>query len=151
MFFEKIFHSLESLRLHPPFAAAGRKCTKSYRIPDTDIIIEEGTTLMCSASGLQTDPKYYDEPKKFKPERYNDAQNAGKGFIEMPNLTFGEGPRNCLGMRLGKLQSKTAIILLLRKFQFELAEEHKNTELKLNPLTMVLTPMTGINLKVISR
>lgn len=141
----------ESLRMHPPFPAAGRKCTKSYRIPNTDVVIEEGTLLMFSASALQMDPKFYNEPKKFKPERYSDEQKTGKGFIEMPNLTFGEGPRACLGMRMGKLQSKLAIVILLRKFRFELADEHKNTELKMDPLAIAQTPISGINLKVFSR
>lgn len=137
--------------MHPPFPSAQRKCTKTYKVPDTDIVIEEGTSLSFSTTGLQYDPKYYDEPKKFKPERYSEAQKAGKGFVEMPNLTFGEGPRNCMGMRLGKLQSKIAIALLLRKFRFELADEHKNTELKLSPKSFVLFPVNGINLKAYTR
>lgn len=137
--------------MHPPFGASARKSTQNYKIPGTDVVIEKGTLVLFSTSGLQYDPKYYNEPRKFNPERYSDAEKAGKGFIEMPNLTFGEGPRNCLGMRLGKLQSKVAIILLLQKFKFELADEHKNTELKLHPLAAVKTPINGINLIVTKR
>lgn len=102
-------------------------------------------------SGLQFDPKYYDEPKRFKPERYAHSSGTINGFLGMPNLTFGEGPRNCLGLRLGKLQSKIAIILLLEKFKFELDDMHKNSELKMNPISTVLNPISGINLKVFSR
>lgn len=54
-------------------------------------------------------------------------------------------------MRLGKLQSKIAIVLLLHKFRFELDDQHKNTELKLNPRSIVLSPINGLNLKVYSR
>lgn len=136
---------LESLRLHPPFPAAGRMCTNDYKIPDSDFVIEEGTTIFFSALGLQMDPKYYDEPQKFKPERYNGDVN--KSFEEMPNLVFGSGPRNCLGMRLGLLQSKIALVLLLQKFEFELDERHKNTELKINPTSPVLASIGGLNLK----
>ncbi|KAJ6644085.1 putative cytochrome P450 6d5 [Pseudolycoriella hygida] len=128
----------ESLRLHPPFGVSGRKCTAKYNIPDTDITIEEGTLLFFATEGLQTDPKYYKEPYKFKPERY--SEDGKSSFLEMPNLTFGEGPRNCLGMRLGKLQSKVAIISLLQKYRFELADEHKNGELKLHPFAAVKLP-----------
>lgn len=101
--------------------------------------------------GLQCDPKYYDEPKKFKPERYNESETADKGFEEMPNLVFGLGPRNCLGMRLGLLQSKIALILLLKQFKFDLDEQHKNTELKMNPSGVILTPINGVHLKVLRR
>lgn len=142
---------LESLRLHPPIPVAGRKCTQNYKIPGTDVVIEEGTFVMFSATGLQKDPKYYDEPEKFKPERYSNGKKADKTFAKMPNLSFGLGPRNCLGMRMGRLDSKLAIILLLRKFRFELADELKNTELKLHPLTITATPVDGIKLKVFSR
>lgn len=145
------FFPSESLRMHPPLTSIQRNCTKDYRIPGTDIVIEEGTLLMFSVTGLQYDPTYYDDPKEFKPERFSDAQKAGKGFIEMPNLVFGEGPRNCLGMRMGKLQSKIGVILLLHKFRFELADEHKDTELKFNPVSFVLFPINGINLKVFRR
>lgn len=106
---------------------------------------------MFVSTGLQYDPKYYEDPKKFNPDRYSDEQKAGKTFIEMPNLTFGEGPRKCLGGRLGVLQSKTAAISLLHKFRFELADEHKGSELKMNPLARATTPVNGINLKVFSR
>lgn len=139
------------MRLHPPFPIATRKCTNNYKIPDTNVIIEEGTSIFFSTLGLQYDDKYYDEPKKFKPERYSDSQKTIKNFEEMPNLVFGDGPRNCIGMRLGKLQSKIAIVLLLNKFRFELDDQHKNTELKLNPRSIVLAPINGLNLKVYSR
>lgn len=148
------FHSIvftESLRLHPSFPFYTRKCTKNYQIPDTNVVIEEGTLLYFSVTGLQYDPKYYDEPTKFKPERQSEAYKAGKTFVDMPNLTFGDGQRNCLGMRFGKLQSKIAIVLLLRKFKFDLADQHKNTELKLNPFAPTPYPIHGINLKVFCR
>ena len=124
-------------------------CTKTYKIPDTDITIDEGTTLLFSAIGLQYDPKYYDQPEEFIPERYSESE-ASKSFVEMPSMVFGEGPRNCLGIRFGKIQPKIAIILLLRKFKFELDDRHKNTELKLNPASVVLMPLNGVNL-IVSR
>lgn len=145
------FLVLESLRLHPPFSIASRKCTNDYKIPGTDVIIEKDTMVFVSTSGIQTDSKYYDEPMKFRPERYSESQLADKGFNEMPNLVFGDGPRNCLGMRLGILQSKIALIILLKKFKFELDDQHKNTELLINPSSVVLAPMNGLNLKIIRR
>lgn len=81
---------LETLRLHPPFPVTSRMCTQTYKIPDTDVIIEEGTTLLFSAIGLQYDSKYYEQPDKFVPERYS-GSHASKSFVEMPNLVFGEG------------------------------------------------------------
>ncbi|XP_031624986.1 probable cytochrome P450 6d5 [Contarinia nasturtii] len=141
----------ESLRLHPPFPIATRNCSRNYQIPGTNVTIEEGTPIFFSTIGLQYDEKYYAEPNKFKPERYSSAQSINRSFDEMPNLVFGEGPRNCIAKRLGKLQSKIAIILLIEKFIFELDDQHKNTELTLDPRSIVLAPINGLNFKVSSR
>lgn len=54
-------------------------------------------------------------------------------------------------MNLGKLQSKVGVVLLLRKFRFELADEHKTTELELDPYNFGMAPLHGINLKVFAR
>lgn len=138
--------------MHPPFGGLVRRCMKDYKIPDTDVTIEKGTNVFISINGLQYDPQYYEQPKKFMPERFDDRNNKNnKSSVEMPFLSFGDGPRNCLGLRLGKLQSKLAIITLLRKFRFELGEEHQNKELKLIPNSITKCPTNGINLKVFSR
>lgn len=135
--------------MHPPFPVTTRMCTQTYKIPDTDVTIEEGTTLLFSAIGLQYDSQYYDRPTEFIPQRHIDSNS--KSFDEMPNMIFGEGPRNCLGIRFGKIQPKLGVVLLLRKFRFQLGEQHKNNELKLNPASVVLTPMHGVNLTVYKR
>lgn len=138
----------ESLRMFPPFPMLQRQCTQSFKIPDTDIVIEKGTSLIFSVFGLQHDPNYYENPMEYRPERYS---GADKGFVEMPNLTFGEGPRGCIAQRLGKLMAKVAVILLLQKFQFELADEHKHSELKLSHTSATLSPTNGINLIAFKR
>lgn len=137
----------EVLRLHSPFGVLDRRCMKDYNVPNTNIVIKKGTQIMISVAGIQHDPQYYEEPYKFKPERF--AEN--KAFLEMPFLAFGDGQRNCLGLRLGKLQSKIAIIKVLQKFRFELSEQHLNKELEMSPKTVVKSPINGINLNVFTR
>lgn len=137
--------------MHPPFGVLSRQCTKDYKLPNSDAIIEKDTLIMFSLAGIQYDPKYYEHPKKFIPDRFSDAAMVGKNFLNMPFLTFGDGPRNCLGLRLAKLQVKLAIVHLLQKYKFELGCEHVNTELKLHPKSIVKMPIGGINLKVRSR
>lgn len=143
-----IFILSETLRLHPPFGFTSRKCTKDYNIPDSDVIVEKGTIVFISIEGLHRDPKYFENPDDFIPERFEGEQSAHKTFAEKPLLAFGDGPRGCIGIRLAKIQSKLGIISLLRKFKFELSEEHKNKKLEIDPKSIAKAALQGINLKV---
>jgi len=52
---------------------------------------------------LQHDPKYYPEPERFDPERFNEDEKAKRHqFVYLP---FGEGPRICIG-KFAVLQSR---------------------------------------------
>lgn len=126
-----------------------RECTKDYKISDTDVMV--GTLLFFSITGPQYDPKYYDQPDKFVPERFMNDQNIIKNSSDKPYLTFGDGPRNCMGLRLGKLQAKIGICILLRKFLFELGVNLLHNAVKLHPQTSARTFVGGTKLKIKSR
>lgn len=137
--------------MHPPFEVIFRECTKDYTIADTNIVIEKGTQLFFAITAPHYDPKYYEEPNKFMPERFTDDQMSNKNSVNAPYLTFGDGPRNCIGLRLGKLQAKVGICLLLRRFSFELGEDQASEQFKFNPKSTVRAPVGGLKLKVKTR
>lgn len=128
-----------------------RECTKEFQLQNPNVIIEPGTGIMISVLALHHDPKYWNDPYKFDPDRFNEANSSGKSFIERPYLPFGEGPRNCIGLRLGKMQVKVGLVIMLEKFRFELADEHIGTELKYSPSSIISAPANGIRLKVFHR
>lgn len=134
--------------MHPPFGFYSRQCTQDYKVPDTDIVIEKGTTILLPVSGLQNDSKYYENPGRFTPERYEERAGANRSPTDMPFIAFGEGPRICIGLRLAKMQTKLAICLLLRRYKFELGDEHNEEPLKLKARTVMRVSRDGINLKV---
>lgn len=136
------------MRKHPPFDLLYRVCTKDYKVANSNIIIEKGTPLFFSVMGSQYDPVYYNEPNEFLPERFIDDEHFNKNSTDAPYLTFGDGPHNCIGLRLGKLQAKIGICTLLSKFSFELGGNHRNGELKFEPLVQVKTVVGGVNLKI---
>lgn len=138
----------ETLRLHPPFEFISRECTRDYKVADTDVIIKKGTPIFISVTGPHYDPKYYVEPQRFDPDRFNYDQNVNKNSQTAPYLSFGDGPRNCIAARLGKLQAKIGVCLMLKNFSFELGEQHINKPLILNPMSGVRAPISGIKLKV---
>src|SRR5205807_978814 len=83
----------ESLRLYPPAYGLGREALDDceiggYRVP-------KGTQVFMFQWATQRDPRLYDEPLEFRPERWTDE------FVErLPKYAyfpFGHGPRACIG------------------------------------------------------
>jgi cytochrome P450 family 6 len=81
----------ESLRKYPPIPDQIRQCTKDFKVPGTDLVIEKGFNVQIPTFSIQHDEKYWDEPEKFDPERFNE-ENVKK-IVPFTYLPFGEGPR----------------------------------------------------------
>lgn len=141
----------ETLRLYPSVAFISRMCVQDYRIPNTSNIIREGTPILIPAVALHRDERYYNMPEEFDPGRFNGENPAGKNQLNRPYLPFGDGPRNCIAARFGKLQVKVGLVQILQKFKFELDSNLKSQKLEFDPKVFLLTPLGGINLKVANR
>lgn len=83
----------ETLRMYPPVFNLIRQCTKEWKMPGTNILIEKGVSVAVPVFAIQRDAKYYPNPEQFQPERFNAENSAGKTFIDRPYMPFGEGPR----------------------------------------------------------
>lgn len=126
-----------------------RECTKAYQIPGTELVIEKGTPIMIPVWALHYDEQYFPQPKKFDPDRF-DSKNR-KGFHEMPFLGFGDGPRACIGRRMGRMQTKIGLIAMLAKYKYEIGDELKHTELRMSKKNIIPAPENGIHLKIRNR
>jgi cytochrome P450 family 28 len=62
--------------------------------------------------------EFYTNPDEFIPERFDPEHGGIKEFrnrgVLMP---FGDGSRICLGMRFALMQSKAAVIEIIKKFE----------------------------------
>merc|ERR1711936_1079923 len=106
----------EGLRLGA-IPMTNRYCTMPYKVPDDDYVIPKDMKIVIPTVGLHYDAKYWENPLKFDPERFN-SENKGKieGIAFQP---FGQGPRNCLGQNLMKVETKIMLIHLLRNFRLK--------------------------------
>lgn len=125
-----------------------RTCTKTYQIPGTDKIIEKGTEVHVPVFAIQRDETYFDNPDEFQPERFSN-ENLAHEKRHRAYMPFGEGPRNCIGVQLGKLQTKVGAIMMLQKFRYELSD--KQHEIKLCPRNFLLGPNEDIQLRIFKR
>lgn len=140
-----VFDISESLRKFPPGASLIRSVTKDYHVPDTRIILKKGMTVLVSIYGIHHDPEIYPNPEKFDPDRFS-HENSSKRH-PMAFIPFGEGPRICIGLRFGMIETKVGLATLLSKFKF-----HKSNRTKL-PLAfsmknIVLSPEGGLYMRV---
>ncbi|EFA02816.1 cytochrome P450 6A1 [Tribolium castaneum] len=120
-YMEKVIQ--ETLRKYPPLPIIMRLCTKDYVVPGTDIEIKKGVGVMIPVLGLQTDPEYFPDPDVFDPDRFSEEKKKERpGFTWLP---FGDGPRICIGMRFGMLQSKVALTTFIRNYRVKLNEKTK--------------------------
>lgn len=83
--------------MYPVLPFLDRTCTESYKIPDTDIVLEKGTRIHIPVMAIQYDSQYFDNPYSFMPERFKPENQT---WPKEAYLTFGEGPRNCIGRYL---------------------------------------------------
>jgi len=138
----------ETLRKYPPLGILNRECTKRYEIPGTNVILEKGIQVVIPTMGMHYDPQYFPEPEKFDPERFSEeAKSTRHHYAYLP---FGEGPRICIGMRFGLLQTKVGLVSALSKYEFHVCEETA-VPLAFDPKSFILCPVGGIKLQIRNR
>ncbi|KAJ1285844.1 hypothetical protein BS78_03G309100 [Paspalum vaginatum] len=89
----------ESLRLHPPTPLMlPHKASASVKIAGYDI--PKGTNVIVNVWAVARDPKVWDNPLDFRPERFLQENIDIKG-ADFRVLPFGAGRRVCPGAQLG--------------------------------------------------
>jgi cytochrome P450 len=100
----------ESLRKYSVVPLVIRRVVSMLDLGDYQI--PAGSTLAINIQAVHHNPKYWPDPMKFDPHRF-DQRPAPYTF-----LPFLEGPRNCLGQHLSLLESKIVLGLLTQRYQF---------------------------------
>lgn len=97
----------EAMRLHPPAWAIDRQALEDDSFKEYSW--KKGTLIILYIAGLHRNPKYWEQPDSFIPERFDD-ENA-KNFAYYP---FGAGPRLCIGEHFAMME----MALIIRKFYY---------------------------------
>jgi len=115
---ERMEHVIdEALRLYPPVYTFFREATQDVKLQGYDL--PEGTTLVLPQWAVHRDPRWWDNPEIFRPERF--ASDAD--WPEYAYFPFGGGPRHCIGMRFARMEMKTVLATILSKYTFELSSD----------------------------
>ncbi|XP_037947260.1 probable cytochrome P450 6a17 [Teleopsis dalmanni] len=135
----------ETLRMHPVVSQIVRKTLERYETDDPHYYLDKGTFILIPVTGIHYDPDIYPEPEIFKPERFTPEEIQNRHVCSW--LPFGEGPRNCIGMRFGQMQVSIGLVNLLRNFKFTVAPETQ-IPYKLITKSFVMNAENGIYLNV---
>ncbi|KAK3431703.1 hypothetical protein EUGRSUZ_E03816 [Eucalyptus grandis] len=109
----------EAFRLHPiapfnvPHVALSDAVVAGYRIP-------KGSHILVSRMGLGRNPKVWDEPLKFKPERHimSDAVEVVLTDPDLRLISFSTGRRGCIAMQLGTTMTVMLLARLIQGFNW---------------------------------
>ncbi|XP_053641271.2 cytochrome P450 9e2 [Cherax quadricarinatus] len=138
---------MESMRLYPAGTFAERECTKTYKLPGTDVILRPGDLVTIPIWSLHHDPRYWPAPEVFLPDRFLPENKSNiTNFTHMP---FGMGPRSCIAMRFALMEAKVALAKLILKAKLRLKSGHEEVKVALSPVLLrpegsidvVITPL----------
>ncbi|XP_020281897.1 probable cytochrome P450 6a13 isoform X2 [Pseudomyrmex gracilis] len=136
---------LETLRKYPPAPLVSRKSEYNYRIPNSKVELPAGMRVIVPIYGFHHDPNYYPDPMTFDPERFTEENKRRRHPYTY--LPFGEGPRNCIGMRFALLQIKMGLIAFLTNHRVEICRK-TIVPIKFSRRSLVTTSEAGFWLNV---
>ena len=113
--------------------------------------IPKGTEIYFNLYSMHHDPTHWDEPEKFKPERWLNVDGSLKKEKATHYLSFGAGTRVCLGERMAKMQMFLIITRLLAKFEVSLAPGEPMPKLKDGIMGINYAPETKYKVNLKSR
>ncbi|KAF3430496.1 hypothetical protein E2986_13931 [Frieseomelitta varia] len=113
----------ETLRLYPIATLIERMCVKDFELPparpgDKSFTVKAGMSIWIPVTGIHQDPKYYENPLKFDPDRFYENKTVANSNAFLP---FGLGPRMCIGNRFALTEMKVLFSHVLAKCNIRLA------------------------------
>ncbi|HEX2572035.1 MAG TPA: cytochrome P450 [Polyangia bacterium] len=110
----------ETLRLYPPGWILPRAAKEDVTLGGRSI--PKGSTVLVCTYATHHDPRWWDNPEHFDPERF--APEAVARRSRYTYYPFGGGPRQCIGMQFALLEAQLITAILARRFRFRLSPGH---------------------------
>ncbi|CAJ2504076.1 Uu.00g114700.m01.CDS01 [Anthostomella pinea] len=108
----------EGLRIFPPVPLNLPRYSPGASVDGH--YIPEGLTVSVNSLTVTRDPRYFEDPDAFRPERWIDEEFHDEKKASQP---FSAGSRVCLGINLAYLEMRIILAKLVWAFDWELAEE----------------------------
>lgn len=111
----------ESMRLYPPVWWQSRQAVSEYVLGG--YLIPANTQFLWSLYNIHRDPRWWDNPEKFEPERMFKEHRTGRHrFVYLP---FGGGTRQCIGENFAWMEGVLVLATMAQQWRPRLPEDHK--------------------------
>ncbi|OLP60497.1 cytochrome P450 [Xaviernesmea oryzae] len=116
----------EAMRLYPPAPSINRAAIEEDRwiAPSgEELVIAKGVSVLVMPWTLHRHELYWEEPRRFRPERFMPEQR--ERLHRFQYLPFGAGPRICIGATFALQEAMIALGCLMRRFRFDVTPQTK--------------------------
>jgi cytochrome P450 len=134
---------LEAMRLFPPAYVIGREAIDECEIGGYRV--SRGTTVLMSQWVVQRDPRIFEHPEQFRPQRWLD--NLLASLPKYAYFPFGGGPRVCIGNTFALMELVLVLATLAQQFRFTRQAGHEVVPWP----TFTLRPRGGILAPLVRR
>lgn len=122
----------ESLRLLPSVWAYARQAQRDLVIEGYEI--KKGQTITIGHIAMGRNPRYYEEPESFRPERW--TRQLERRLPRGAYTPFAGGPRVCLGKQFAMMEMRMILATLVQRMEITIPEGFEPdfvTELSMHP------------------
>ncbi|XP_017068706.1 cytochrome P450 9b2-like [Drosophila eugracilis] len=142
----------ETLRKWTLSPSIDRVCSKAYTLTDGDgnklFDFKKGDLVTIPIAGLHGDDRYFPEPRKYDPERFNEERKTE--IVPFTYIPFGAGPRSCIANRFAQMQVKGMLYHLMLNFKIE-ASPRTIKDMWEEARSFSLTPRSGFYMQLVPR
>jgi cytochrome P450 len=108
------------MRLFPPVYSFGREAVADCELGG--YAIPARSTVFMSPWVVHRDPRFYQEPEEFRPERWTD--DFARRLAKFAYFPFGGGPRLCLGNRFAMMEAVLLLATITQRVRLTLLPGH---------------------------
>ena len=125
----------ETARIANPASEISRRVTKNFKLDGYTIYKGDMVTNVLT----NYEPKYFKNPLKFNPDRFDTTAPDFKKAPKLKQITFSHGQRACIGKYLGEMMVKLVVVEILKEFEVSV-EPGYVMKFGRDPLVTVMNP-----------
>ncbi|KAF4307737.1 Cytochrome P450 [Botryosphaeria dothidea] len=132
----------EVLRLRPPVPSGLSRTAPPEGLRIDDVFVPGGTVMSIPAHTIQRDPRYFEDPDEFYPERWSALSTETAPF-----LAFSRGVTNCAGKQFARMELRASISKIALGFDLRLADDGTPAFFEKNQrdtFTLTLPPLNAV-------